>query len=136
MRGATIDGPRFAPAPPVAGLTEIKPPETEPAPGDTSPLLQPPPHPYHITQRPNATRHPVLPGPTQCPLPNTTNLAPPKPAHLPANTTENAAKTLPPAPIQPHRPPDALLELSEMNGNEREIDFSVLITTQSQGVHV
>ncbi len=50
----------------------------------------------------------------------------PKPAHLPANTTQTAAKTLPSAPIQPHNPPNALLELAEMRGNEREIDLSAL----------
>ena len=50
----------------------------------------------------------------------------PKSAHLPANTAQTAAKTLPSAPIQPHDPPNALLELAKMRGNEREIDLSVL----------
>ena len=50
----------------------------------------------------------------------------PKSAHLSANTAQTAAKTLPSAPIQPHDPPNALLELAEMRGNEREIDLSVL----------
>ncbi len=50
----------------------------------------------------------------------------PKPAHLPANTTHNATKTLPSAPIQPHDPPNALLESAEIRGNEREIDLSIL----------
>ena len=47
----------------------------------------------------------------------------PKPAHLPANTTDNATKTLAAAPMQP---PNALPELAEMRGNEREIDLSAL----------
>ena len=50
----------------------------------------------------------------------------PKPARLPANTAKTSTKTLPSAPIQPHDPPNALLELAEMRGNEREIDLSVL----------
>ena len=50
----------------------------------------------------------------------------PKPAHLPSNTTQTTTKTLPSASIQPHHPPNALLELAEMRGNEREIDLSVL----------
>ena len=45
---------------------------------------------------------------------------------MPANTTQTATKTLPSVPIQPHHPPNALLELAEMRGNEREIDLSVL----------
>ncbi len=49
----------------------------------------------------------------------------PKPAHLPANTAKTAAKTLLSAPIQSQDPPNALLELAEMRGNEREIDLSV-----------
>ena len=57
------------------------------------------------------------------PTPRTSS---PKSAHLPTNTAKTAAKTLPSAPIQPHDPPNALLELAEMRGNEREIDFSVL----------
>ena len=60
----------------------------------------------------------------------------PKPAHLPANTTKTAAKTLPSTPIQPHDPPDALLELAEMRGNEREIDFSVLSPRNYKRVRV
>ena len=47
----------------------------------------------------------------------------PKPAHLPANTTDNATKTLATAPMQP---PNALLELAEMRGYEREIDLFTL----------
>ena len=50
----------------------------------------------------------------------------PKPAHLPANTAKTATQNLPSAPIQPHDPLNALLELAEMRGNEREIDLSVL----------
>ena len=60
----------------------------------------------------------------------------PKPAHLPANTAKTAAKTLPSTPIQPHDPPDALLELAEMRGNEREIDFSVLSPRNYKRVRV
>ena len=51
----------------------------------------------------------------------------PKPAHLPANSTDNATKTLPP---RPHHRPNALLELAEMRGNEREIDLSTLNRTR------
>ena len=47
----------------------------------------------------------------------------PKPAHLPAKTTDRAAKTLPPAPFSPHYRPNALPELAEMRGNEQEIDL-------------
>ena len=50
----------------------------------------------------------------------------PKSAHLPANTAKTAPKTPLATPIQPHDPPNALLELAEMRGNEREIDLSVL----------
>ena len=60
----------------------------------------------------------------------------PKPAHLPAKTTQTAAKTLPSAPIQPHDPPDALLELAEMRGNEREIGLSVLSPRNYKWVRV
>ncbi len=60
----------------------------------------------------------------------------PKPAHLPAKTTQTAAKTLPSAPIQPHDPPHALLELAEMRGNEREIDLSVLSPRNYKWVRV
>ena len=57
----------------------------------------------------------------------------PKSAHLPANTAKTAAKTLPLAtPIQPHHPPNALLELAEMRGNEREIDLFRPFITQLQ----
>ena len=57
---------------------------------------------------------------THCELPS------PKSAHLPANTAQTAAKTLPSTPIQPHDPLNALLESAEMRGNEREIDLSIL----------
>ena len=50
----------------------------------------------------------------------------PKSAHLPANTAKTATKTLHLAPIQPHDPPNALLELAEMRGKEREIGLSTL----------
>ena len=85
-----------------------------PLPGDTSPLLQPFPHPYHVTQ---------------CPLPNTANLAPPDPPTCPP-------KPFPRPPIQPHDPPNALLELAKMRGNEREIDLSVLSPRNYKWVRV
>lgn len=50
----------------------------------------------------------------------------PKPARQPAKTTGSATKTLPPAPFSLHNPPDAIPELAQMRGNEREINLSVL----------
>ena len=64
--------------------------------------------PDHITQRPISN---PPPGPaTTVPMPTSQHREPrsPKPAHLTANTTEIAAKTLPSAPIQPHDPPSVI----------------------------
>ena len=43
-----------------------------------------------------------------------------KPSQMPAKTTNITPKIVPAAPIQPHDPPSVLLELAEMNGNERD----------------
>ena len=43
-----------------------------------------------------------------------------KPSQMPAKTTNITPKIVPAAPIQPHDPPSVLLELAEMNGNERK----------------
>ncbi len=59
-----------------------------------------------------------------------------KSAHLPANTAKTAIKTLLSAPIQPHDPPNALLELAKMRGNERENDLSVLSPRNYKRVRV
>ena len=53
----------------------------------------------------------------------------PKSAHLPANTTKTAAKTL---PVAPTTGPNAIPELAEMRGNEREIDLFALSLRNSQ----
>ena len=53
----------------------------------------------------------------------------PKPPHLPAKTTESA-------PIYPHDPPQALPELAEMNGNEREIGLSALSPRQQAALPI
>ncbi len=60
----------------------------------------------------------------------------PKPAHLPAKTTDNAPETPLPAPIQPHDPTNALPELAEMSGNEREIDLSALSPRQQAALPI
>ena len=110
------------PSPPIITQFPQNPKFRHPPPGDTSALLQPFPHPYHITQRPNSNP-PPKPA-TAVPMPTSKHREPPspKPAHLPANTTQTAAKTPLSAPIQPHDPLNALLELAEMRGNEREIE--------------
>ena len=60
----------------------------------------------------------------------------PKPARLPAKTADNAPKTLLTAPIQPYDPPNALPELAEMSGNEREIDLSALSPRQQAALPI
>ena len=71
-------------------------------------------------------------------MPTSQHREPPssKPAHLTANTAKTVAKTLHSAPIQPHHPPNALLELAEMRGNEREIDLSLLSPRNYKWVRV
>ncbi len=60
----------------------------------------------------------------------------PKPAHLPAKTTDNAPKTPLAAPIQPPDPPNPLPGLAEMRGNEREIGLSALSPRQQAALPI
>ena len=60
----------------------------------------------------------------------------PKPARLPAKTTDNAPETHLPAFIQPHDTPNALPELAEMSGSEREIDLSALSPRQQAALPI
>ena len=59
-----------------------------------------------------------------------------KPSQIPAKTTNITPKIVPAAPIQPHDPPSVLLELAEMNGNEREIDLSALSPRQQAALPI
>ena len=60
----------------------------------------------------------------------------PKPSQMPAKTTNITSKIVPAAPIQSHDPPSVLLELAEMNGNEREIDLSALSPRQQAALPI
>ena len=60
----------------------------------------------------------------------------PKPGLLPAKTTDNAPKTPLAEPIHPPGWPNALPELAEMSGNEREIDLSALSPRQQAALPI
>ncbi len=60
----------------------------------------------------------------------------PKSSRRPARTNKSAPQTTLPAPIQPHDPPSALTELSEMSGNDREIDLSTLSPRQQAALPI
>ena len=60
----------------------------------------------------------------------------PKPAHLPAKATDNAPNPPLPAPIQSYDPPNALPELEDVSGNEREIDLSALSPRQQAALPI
>ena len=59
-----------------------------------------------------------------------------KPASLPAKTVESAPQTPPAAPTNPLDLPNTLPELSEMSGNEREIDLSALLPRQQAALPI
>ena len=60
----------------------------------------------------------------------------PKSSHQPPTTPGIAPKTPLPAPILPPDPPQVLLELEEMRGNEREIDLSALSPRQQAALPI
>ncbi len=55
---------------------------------------------------------------------------------MPAKTIANAPKTPLAVSVQPHQPTPALPELSEMRGNEREIDLSALSPRQQAALPI
>ena len=60
----------------------------------------------------------------------------PKPAHLPVKITDNALNPLLPAPSQSYDAPNALPELADVSGNEREIDLSALSPRQQAALPI
>ena len=121
--------PTFCASPAFCGkktchLRPSSPKSSQPPSSDTlRPATLPPcsnPNPIRtiLPSAPIPTRHPGQRQPSQCSPPNTANLAPPKPAHLPTNTAKTAAKTLPSAPDSAPRPTQCPTGTS---GNERKL---------------